>query len=36
MTRWIVENDDIDGLDGENIPFKVQLEILGLQSILNH
>ena len=36
MTRWVVENDDFDGLDGENIPFDVRLEILSLQSILNH
>ena len=36
MTRWVIENDDFDGLDGENIPYEVQLEILGLQSLLHH
>jgi hypothetical protein len=36
MTKWVIENDDCDGLDGENIPFEVQLEILGLQSFLHH
>ncbi len=36
MTKWVIENDDCDCLDGENIPFEVQLEILGLQSLLNH
>lgn len=36
MTRWAIENDDFDGLDGDNIPFQVQIEILGLQSLLHH
>ena len=36
MTRWVIENDEFDGLDGDNIPFEVQLEIIGLESILSH
>jgi hypothetical protein len=36
MTDWVIENPDFDGIDGDNIPFEVQLEILGLQSLLNH
>jgi hypothetical protein len=36
MTRWVIENDNFDGLDGDNIPFEVQMEILGLQSLLHH
>jgi hypothetical protein len=36
MTRWAIENDDFDGLDGDNIPSQVQMEILGLQSLLHH
>ena len=36
MTVWVIENPDFDGLDGENIPFEVQMEILGLQSLLHH
>lgn len=36
MTQWVIENDDFDGLDGENIPFDVRLEIAGLESLLSH
>jgi hypothetical protein len=36
MIKWVIENPDFDGLDGENIPFEVQLEILGLQAVLHH
>lgn len=36
MTKWVIENDDFDSLDGENIPFDVQLEIAGLESLLSH
>lgn len=36
MIEWVIKNPNFDGLDGENIPFEVQLEILGLQSLLNH
>jgi len=36
MTRWVIENDNFDGLDGDNIPIEIQMEILGLQSLLHH
>ena len=36
MTRWVIENDEFDGLDGDNIPFEVQLEILSLESLLSY
>lgn len=36
LTEWVIKNPDFDGLDGESIPFEVQVEILGLESLLNH
>jgi len=36
MTEWVIENPDFRGLDDENIPFNIQLEIAGLGSLLNH
>ena len=36
MMRWVINNPNFDGLDGENIPIEVQLEILGLESLLHH
>ena len=36
MIRWVIENDEFDGLDGDSIPFEVQLEILGLESLLSY
>ena len=36
FTRWIIENDKFDGLDGESIPKDVQIEFAQLQSLLNH
>ena len=36
MTKWVIENDDFDGLDGDSIPFDVQVEIAGLDSVLSH
>ncbi len=36
MIKWVIENQDFDGLDGKNIPFEVQIEIAGLESVLNH
>ena len=36
MTKWVIENEKFDGLDGENIPIDVQHEITGLQALLNH
>ena len=35
-TRWIIENDNFDGLDGVSIPFEVQMEILRLKVLLHH
>ena len=32
----VIKNEDFDGLDGENIPFDIQLEIAGLESLLSH
>ena len=36
MTEWVIENPDFKGLDDENIPHEIQLEIAGLESLLNH
>ncbi len=36
MIDWVIENPDFKGHDDENIPFKIQLEIAGLESLLNH
>ena len=36
ITRWIIENDEFDGLDGESIPREVQIELAQLQRLLNH
>ena len=36
MTEWVIKNEDFDGLDGENIPFDIQLEIASLESWLSH
>jgi len=36
MTEWVIENPGFKGFDDENIPFKTQLEIAGLESLLNH
>ena len=36
MTEWVIKNEDFDGLDGENIPFEIQLEIASLESLLSH
>ncbi len=36
MTKWVINNRDYDGLDGESIPIEVQFEIAGLEALLNH
>ena len=36
ITEWIIENPDFRGLDDSNVPFDVQMQILGLQSLLEH
>ena len=36
MTEWVIENPDFKGLDDENVPFKIQMEIAGLELLLNH
>ncbi len=36
MTKWVIENDNFDGLDGDNIPVAIQMEILGLEALLHH
>ena len=36
VTEWIIENPNFKGLDDSDIPFDVQMQILGLQSLLAH
>ena len=36
VTKWIINNEEFDGLDGESIPKEVQIELAQLQSLLNH
>jgi hypothetical protein len=36
MIKWVINNPDFDGLDGDNIPIEVQLEIASLEAVLNH
>ena len=36
MIEWVIKNPDCDGLDGDSIPFEVQLEIVGLESALSY
>ena len=34
MLKWVFENPNYKGFD--NLPFDIQLELIGLESILNH
>lgn len=36
VTRWIINNKELDGFDGESIPKEVQNELLQLEGLLNH
>lgn len=36
IIRWVIENDNFDGRDGDSIPVAIQLEILGLEAFLHH
>jgi hypothetical protein len=36
VTKWIINNKEFDGLDGESIPKEVQIELAQLQGLLNH
>jgi uncharacterized protein DUF5681 len=36
MIEWVIKNPNFDGLDGDNIPIEVQLEITSLESVLSH
>ncbi len=36
MTRWVLDNPDFRGLDADNIPLEVQIEIQQLEEVLHY